>query len=374
MTDRGPDRTRGRRAGPRVLGGARAARPLRRARALPAAQHPEGGLGRSSTPPARRSAASGRSATGSRHEERVELLRAMGVRRFSTLPYAHKPGVAAYLNDWSRAFAADVPEVLWSGDVLPRGRRRRRTSPSWSTPASSCSSCTCRWGSSTSTTRCSTTCGGCSRTPTCRSSCTPARGRSATTSPGRSRCSGCSTRHPRLPIIVAHMGAPEVVRFLRLAEGYERVRLDTTMVFTDFFGMPYPDWLVPRLVDLQPKILLGTDFPTIPYPYAAPARGAGPPRPRRRLAARGLLGERRRAVRAQSARRCQVRKLQRPFGAGSSRSRPGAPCRRRCRHPGRRWPRPAGCRRGSRRPSAGHRRGRSTCRRRAPAPGACHRR
>ena len=32
------------------------------------------------------------------HEERVEILRAMGVRRFPTLPYAHKPGVAEYLN------------------------------------------------------------------------------------------------------------------------------------------------------------------------------------------------------------------------------------------------------------------------------------
>ena len=53
------------------------------------------------------------------HEERVELLRAMGVRRFSTLPYAHKPGVATYLNDWSRTFAADVPEVLWSGTFYP---------------------------------------------------------------------------------------------------------------------------------------------------------------------------------------------------------------------------------------------------------------
>ena len=53
------------------------------------------------------------------HEDRVELLRAMGVRRFSTLPYAHKPGVAAYLNDWSRDFAAGVPEVLWSATFFP---------------------------------------------------------------------------------------------------------------------------------------------------------------------------------------------------------------------------------------------------------------
>ena len=43
----------------------------------------------------------------SSYEDRVELLRAMGVRRFSTLPYAHKPGVAAHLNDWSRMFALE---------------------------------------------------------------------------------------------------------------------------------------------------------------------------------------------------------------------------------------------------------------------------
>jgi predicted TIM-barrel fold metal-dependent hydrolase len=39
------------------------------------------------------------------------------------------------------------------------------------------------------------------------------------------------------------------------------------MVFTDFLP-PYPRELLPRLVDLGDRILLGTDFPTIPYPYA----------------------------------------------------------------------------------------------------------
>jgi len=48
------------------------------------------------------------------HEERVGQLRALGVRRFSALPYAHKPGVAAYLNDWAADFSARVPECLRS--------------------------------------------------------------------------------------------------------------------------------------------------------------------------------------------------------------------------------------------------------------------
>ncbi len=67
-------------------------------------------------------------------EERVEQLRALGVRRFGALPYAHKPGVATYLNDWAAQFAADgargpverhpVPRA-GGGHVRARARRGR---------------------------------------------------------------------------------------------------------------------------------------------------------------------------------------------------------------------------------------------------------
>ena len=56
------------------------------------------------------------------HDERVEHLRAMGVRRFPTLPYAHRPGVAAYLNDWARELRPRRARVAVVGDVLPRAR------------------------------------------------------------------------------------------------------------------------------------------------------------------------------------------------------------------------------------------------------------
>ena len=70
--------------------------------------------------------------------------------------------------------------------------------------------------------------------------------------------------------MIAHLGAPEYAEFVALAAAYERVRVDTTMVFTPFFdeiGAPFPADLLPRLRDLQPKVLLGSDFPNIPYPY-----------------------------------------------------------------------------------------------------------
>jgi predicted TIM-barrel fold metal-dependent hydrolase len=81
---------------------------------------------------------------------------------------------------------------------------------------------------------------------------------------------GVLARHPRLTAVIAHMGAPEYADFLALAEQYDRVHLDTTMAFTAFFeGLaPYPPALLPRVRALGDKVLLGSDFPNIPYAYA----------------------------------------------------------------------------------------------------------
>ena len=51
--------------------------------------------------------------------DRIALLRAFGVRRFSALNYPHKPGMAAWLNDWSADFAARTPDALHSATFFP---------------------------------------------------------------------------------------------------------------------------------------------------------------------------------------------------------------------------------------------------------------
>ena len=70
-------------------------------------------------------------------------------------------------------------------------------------------------------------------------------------------------------MIVAHLGAPEYGEFLDLAADYPRVHLDTTMAFTGFMERlaPFPAALLPRLAHAGDRILLGSDFPNIPYPY-----------------------------------------------------------------------------------------------------------
>jgi uncharacterized protein len=199
------------------------------------------------------------------HVERVEILRSFGVRRFSALPYAHKAGVAEFLNDWARDFAADVPESLWSATFFPE--------PEAATYVAELLADGVEvfkvhvqvgefdlgdphldqvWGLLAE-----------AGTPVVIHAGSGPVGNEFT---GPDPLRRVLARHPRLAAIIAHLGAPEFAEFLELAETHERVRLDTTMMFTDFF-FPFPAELLPRLVDLGDKVLLGSDFPTIPYPY-----------------------------------------------------------------------------------------------------------
>jgi predicted TIM-barrel fold metal-dependent hydrolase len=201
-------------------------------------------------------------------EERVALLRELGVRRFSALPYAHRPGVATYLNDWARGFAVDVPESLWSATFYPE--------PAAATYVSELVDAGVEvfkvhvqvgefdlddplldgvWGRLEE-----------SGTPiVVHAGSGPVPNRFT----GPASLERVLTRWPRLAVVIAHVGAPEYEEFLVLAERFEWVCLDTTMAFTDFFEQlaPYPRALLPRLAALQDKVLLGSDFPTIPYPY-----------------------------------------------------------------------------------------------------------
>jgi predicted TIM-barrel fold metal-dependent hydrolase len=201
-------------------------------------------------------------------EDRVALLRAMGLRRFSGLPYAHRPGVAQFLNDWARGFAARVPESLWSATFYPEPEAAAYVAelvadgvevfkvhvqvgdfrlddpllePVWTLLAEAGTPVVIHCGS----------------------------GPLAGPHTGPEPLGRVLARHPRLTAVVAHLGAPEYAAFLDLAAAYERVHLDTTMAFTDFFEDigAFPRDLLPRLADLGDRVLLGSDFPSIPYPY-----------------------------------------------------------------------------------------------------------
>ena len=200
--------------------------------------------------------------------DHVALLRAFGVRRFGALAYPHKPGMAAWLNSWEAEFAARTPDALHSATFFPEpgadgyvaeaigggarlfkahlqvggyDPRDELLDPVWGLLAEA----------------------GVPVVLHCGSGPTPG----AYTGPGP--ISEVLAWHPRLITIIAHLGSPEYGEFLDLAQSYPGVHLDTTMAFTDFLERraPFPAALRPRLAGAADRILLGSDFPNIPYPY-----------------------------------------------------------------------------------------------------------
>jgi predicted TIM-barrel fold metal-dependent hydrolase len=202
-------------------------------------------------------------------EDRLAVLERLGVRAFSTLPYPHKPGMAAWLNDWSAEFAQDRPQVLQSAtfypepeaaayvaEALERGARVFKVHVQvgafdprdpllgevWARLEETGTPVVIHCGSG------------------------PLRGEHT----GPEPMAGLLDRFPRLQLVIAHLGMPEYREFLDLADRYERVHLDTTMFATDFTErlMAFDPADLPRLSALQGKVLLGSDFPSIPYAYA----------------------------------------------------------------------------------------------------------
>ena len=200
--------------------------------------------------------------------ERVALIREFGVRRFTAMLYPHKPGMAQWLNSWAADFAGRTPDCLHTStlfpetgvaayvqDALDAGARvfKAHVQVGAYDPASELLDSA--WGLLAEA--------GVPVVMHCGSG--PAPGKHTGPEPvGR-----VLARHPRLRLVVAHMGMPEYEDFLDLAERYREVRLDTTMAFTDFSERlaPFPRRVLPRLGDLGERILLGSDFPNIPYPY-----------------------------------------------------------------------------------------------------------
>lgn len=202
-------------------------------------------------------------------DQRLEHLRGLGLQQIPALTYPHKPGMASWLNDWSTDFAASEADVIHCGTFYPEPEAAEYVSaaleagarlfkahvqvgnyapndplldPVWSQLAQAQVPVVIHAGSA------------------------PRPGQYT----GVQLVREVLDRHPQLVLVIAHMGMPEYHEFADLAESFENVHLDTTMVFTRFTDAfaPLPEGYLGRLAGLQHKIILGTDFPNIPYAYA----------------------------------------------------------------------------------------------------------
>ncbi|WP_307167827.1 amidohydrolase family protein [Streptomyces rishiriensis] len=200
--------------------------------------------------------------------ERTALLREFGVRAFTAMLYPHKPGMARWLNDWATDFARRTPGCLHTATLHPEpgvetyvreaveaGARVFKAHVQVGAYDPADELLDDAWGLLAEA--------GIPVVIHCGSG--PAPGKHT----GPEPIARVLARHPRLRLVVAHLGMPEYEEFLTLAERYGEVRLDTTMAFTDFAEelMPFPRRALPRLAGLGDRVLLGSDFPNIPYPY-----------------------------------------------------------------------------------------------------------
>ena len=201
--------------------------------------------------------------------ERLVTLQKLGVRSFAPLTYPHKPGMGRWLTEWVTEFAAAVPDAVPTATLFPEpdvtdylgaaveaGARIVKVHvqvgafdprdpllrPAWGLLAEAGVPAVVHCGHG------------------------PAPGKFT----GLDLFAEVLAEHPRLPVVLAHAGMPDFVDALDLVQRHERVYIDTTMVGTAFTNRlaPLPsDWPA-RLVDLADRVVVGTDFPNIPYPYA----------------------------------------------------------------------------------------------------------
>jgi|SRR5699024_596017 len=201
--------------------------------------------------------------------DRIETLRALGVSAFSTLNYAHRPGMAQWLNDYSTDMAQSHHDVIHSATFYPEAGvddtvegalnagaqvfkihiqvggfspLDPRLDAAWSRVAEAQVPVVIHCGNG------------------------PHRGEHTGIEPIRELLQ----RHPSLVLVIAHAGMPDYLAFADLAAEHPSVYLDTTMVGTDFTEQfaPLPQGYLQRLADLEGKVVLGSDFPSIPYQYS----------------------------------------------------------------------------------------------------------
>jgi uncharacterized protein len=205
--------------------------------------------------------------------ERVATLRELGVRTYAPLVYPHKPGMARWLIEWVTQFAAANPDAVPTATLYPEpdvadylgaaveaGARAVKVHvqvgafdprdpllrPAWGLLADAGLPVVVHCG----------------------------HGPIPGTHTGLDVFGEVLADHPRLRAVLAHAGMPDFAAALDLVHRYEGVHIDTTMVGTAFSHQfaPLPaDWPA-RLADVADRVVFGSDFPNIPYPYAEQVR------------------------------------------------------------------------------------------------------
>jgi len=201
------------------------------------------------------------------------VLRAAGVERYFALPYAHRPGIAADLNEWvldaasasemaipfatvhadddvatvvREAFEAGARGLKFQCPVQECGPDDPRLDPAFELAAEY------------------------DRPITFHAGTAPMFADSPHV--GADAFETFLTSYPEVRACAAHMGADEIEAFCAFAREYDSAFLDSTMALSPqspkYLGFDPGRVADSVLEGLSKSVMYGTDFPSLPYPYA----------------------------------------------------------------------------------------------------------
>lgn len=208
--------------------------------------------------------------------ERLDRLGRMGIRRHTALAYAHKPGVAQWLNRHTLGLAARHPQVVPSFTLYPEAGVTEYVVQALAA-GGACLKVHLQVGKFDLTDPKLAEAWGAveeAGIPVVLHAGAVADGSGGEDFCGPAPVRRLLDRHPDLRLIVAHLGMPQTAEFLDLAAEHPELRFDTAMALVPSpLGAP-PPWLAGRLEHLADRVLFGSDMPSLPHPVAAEVAAA----------------------------------------------------------------------------------------------------
>ena len=205
-------------------------------------------------------------------EEVVEFLLGRGLHRIVALHYAHKPDMARSLNRFVAEIARAHPEVIPLATVFPgepdaRAILREAFGPLGLRGVKLHCHVQRLAADDARLDEVYSICEDARRPVVIhagREPSSPAYGVDTRALCAASQIERVLERHPKLTLVVPHLGADEFDAYGRLLDRHENLWLDTTMAVADFLpGTPPADLFPGR----ARRLLYGSDFPNIPYAW-----------------------------------------------------------------------------------------------------------
>lgn len=203
--------------------------------------------------------------------EQLAVLEGVGVVAHTALAYAHRPGMLDWLNEYTLELADAYPQVIPTFTIFPEDGVTERTAAAIARGgavvkvhlqvgrfAATDPRLDESWGLIAA-----------ARLPVVLHASAVYGVDGGHEHCGADGVRALLDRHPDLTLVIAHLGIPQHDEFVPLAEEHRDLYLDVAMTMvSERFDEAVDAAMLDRMRALKPRILFGSDYPSIPHDYA----------------------------------------------------------------------------------------------------------